>query len=145
MFGVQCGKSVVSQLTAIVWQERLRAVRRLLRQALALAWKRWADAATSAPVRWVMMRQPLERLQGRRAAAGFEAWVCAAYELRRRRRLAQRAEARMRFCTLSSAWNGWAHWADEVAAPVVENEKDEEDPSQATETPHPILDRLAMP
>ncbi len=129
-------------LTVIVWQELLRAVRRLQSHALALAWKGWADATTSATVRRVMMRQPLERLQGRCAAAGFKSWVFAADELRRRRRLAQRAEARMRVRTLSSAWNGWA---EEEAAPVVEDEKDEEDPSQATETPHRTLDILPMP
>ena len=116
-------------------------MRRLQSQALALAWEGWADATTSAAVRRVMMRQPLERLQGRRTAAGFKAWVCAADELRRRRRLAQRAEARMRVRMLSSTWNGWA---DEAAAPVVEDEKDEEDPSQVTETPHPIVGTISF-
>jgi len=107
--------------------ELLRAERRLQRRVLVLAWETWVNAAAAAAsvvAHQVIVRQHSERLQRRSVAAGFESWAGAADCRRQQRRLAKRAAARIRVCTLSAAWNGWA---DEAAAPAAE---DEEDPSQ---------------
>ena len=100
-------------------------------RSLALAFKTWADAAAIAAARRVMVRQ------GLRVAAGFNAWAGAVDDLLQRRGLAQHAAARKRGLTLSAAFDGWA---DEVAAPAME---DEEDPSESQAitpppTPPPI-------
>jgi len=107
--------------------ELLRAERRSQRRVLVLAWETWVNAAAAAAsvvVHQVIVRQHSEQLQRRSVAAGFESWAGAADCRRQQRRLAKRAAARIRVCTLSAAWNGWA---DEAAAPAAE---DEEDPLQ---------------
>ena len=117
-------------------QELLRAERRLQRRVLVLAWETWVNAAAAAAsvvAHQVIVRQHSEQLQRRSVAAGFVSWAGAADCRRQQRRLAKRAAARIRVCTLSAAWNGWA---DEAAAPAAE---DEEDPSQAPNIPPPLL------
>ena len=109
-------------------------MRRFQRRVLVLAWETWfnaAAAAASVVAHQVILRQHSERLQRRSVAAGFESWAGAADCRRQQRRLAKRAAARIRVCTLSAAWNGWA---DEAAAPAAE---DEEDPLQAPNIPPP--------
>ena len=96
-----------------------------LDSVLAPAWEAWADAAASKAI----VRQLLQRLQGEAVAAGFLAWAGAADDLRRRRGLAQRAAAWLRSRTLFAALN---RWLIKAAAPAMEGEEDEEDPSQAS-------------
>ncbi len=90
---------------------------------LALAWEKWALRA--------IVEQWLERLQRRRFAAGFNVWTGAAYKLRQRRGIVQRTAAWMWGRTLSAVWKAWA---DVAAAPAMDGEEVEEDPSQASNT-----------
>jgi hypothetical protein len=81
----------------------------------------WADYAADAAADLAIVRQLLERLIRRRAAAMYKAWAGSAYVLQRRRRITHKVAVQMRGRKLSAAWNGWADETEASAAKYEEN------------------------
>ena len=77
-----------------------------------MALNSWVDAASGEVSLRAVVRQLLQLLQRRSAAAVVGAWAGAADDLRRRRKLAQRSQCRI----LSAAWNWWANGVASSAA-----------------------------